>query len=109
MAVAVLEAGHLIANLGPAAGLLPDIGGMHHRHGQFLPADGIDFLPHDGFNPVQGAAGQGQVGEDPRAELADETRPQQKLMAGCFSIGWHLPQGGAEGLGEAHALVVAFR
>ncbi len=106
---AVLEAGHLITDLRPAAGLLPNIGGMHNRHGQFLTTNGIDLFTHDGLDPVQGSACQGQIGEDACAQLADKTRPQQELVAGGFSIGRHLPQGGAKGFRKAHGLIIAFR
>jgi hypothetical protein len=45
--VLILKAAHLAPIWIPAPGLLPQVRRMHHRHGDFLPANGIDLLAHD--------------------------------------------------------------
>jgi hypothetical protein len=102
--VLVLEATHLRADLVPAPGLFPQVSRMDHRHGDFLPADGVDLLTHDVLDFGHGAARQRQVAEDAGAQLADESGPQQELVAGDFAISRRLAPGSAEEAGHAHGL-----
>ena len=51
----ILEAGHFCADFIPASGLLPDISGMHHGHGDFLATNGIHLSADDLFDFRQGA------------------------------------------------------
>ena len=51
--VAIGEAQQLGPVLFPAAGFLPQFGGLHHGHQQFQGAAAIHFLPHDLLHPPQ--------------------------------------------------------
>ena len=93
---AVAEAAHLRVDVVPAAGLLPDVGRVHDRHGDLLPADGVDLLADDRLDLVEGAARQRQVAEDPARQLPDEAGPQQQHVAGDFGVGRGLAQRLAE-------------
>ena len=75
---------------------------MHHRHGHFLPANGVHFLAQDVFDLGHGAPGQGQVAEDAGRQLTDESGPQQKLVAGDLRIRGRTAQGLAEKLAHSH-------
>ena len=57
----VFETSHFRANLVPASGFLPDIRRLHHRHGHFLPANGVDLFAHDRLDARHDPAGQRQV------------------------------------------------
>ncbi len=99
---AILEATHLSVDLIPAAGLLPDIRRLDHRHGQLLAADGIHLLADDGLDLIHRPAGQRQIRENPGRQLADEPGPQQQLMAGYIRIGRRIAQRLAEQFRHSH-------
>ncbi len=62
--VPVLQAQQLRAVLVPASGLLPQLGGLHHRHQQFDRAGAIHLLAHDGLDLAQHAQAQRHPGVD---------------------------------------------
>ena len=101
----ILKTAHFRAHLVPAPGLLPDIGRMHHRHADFLAADGIHFFADDVFDFAKSAFGQGQIRENTAGQLADETTAQQQLVARHFGIGRILAQSLAEQLTHSHAVL----
>ena len=106
---AVLEAEHIVAHDVPAAGLPPDFGGVQGGQMDLLPADGVHLLPHDSLDLEQGALGEEEVAVDAGCQLADVAGAQQQLVAGDFSFGGNLPQGGDEQLGPEHRIVFRLR
>jgi hypothetical protein len=57
--VPVFEAEHLLPDVIPPSGLLPDFGGVENGHGDLLPADGVHFFPDDAVHLFQGTEPQG--------------------------------------------------
>jgi hypothetical protein len=77
----------------PAAGLLPQIGRVNHRHSDLLAADGVHLLANNGLDLVHAAAGQRQVGVDAGAQRLDEAGAQQQLVAGQLGVGRRVTEG----------------
>ena len=101
-AVAVLEPEHLRADRVPAAGLLPDLGGMEHRHGDLLPADPVHLLADDGVDLVEHALAHGEVDVDAGGELADQPGAHHEPVAHRLRVGGIVPERGDEGALPAH-------
>ena len=80
-AAAVLESNQLGADLGVAAGLLPELGGMDHRHLHLLPADAVDLLADHLLDSPLHAETEGQQGVDAGAQLPDVAGADQQLVA----------------------------
>ena len=72
----ILEPGHFGAHLIPASGLLPDISGMHHGHGDFLATDSIHLGADNLFDFRQGAPPQRQVAIDTCGQRSYQPSPQ---------------------------------
>src|SRR5262249_48521606 len=104
-ALAVLELEHL-GDVVPAPRLLPDLGGVHHGHGDLLPADRVHLFPDDRVDLVEDALAEGKVDVDAGRELPHESGPQHELVAQRLRLGRLLPQGGNEGLAEPHPALV---
>ena len=101
-AVAVLEPEHLGPDRVPAAGLLPDLGGEEHRHGDLLPADGVHLLADDGVDLVEHPLAEREVDVDAGGELADEAGPHHEAVAHRLRVGGVVAQGGDEAAVPAH-------
>ena len=100
--VFVLEATHLRADCVPTPRLLPEFGWMHHRHGDFLAADGVYLVADNVLDLAHGPLRQGQIAEDTTGQWADKAGPQQELMAGDFHVGSNFAQGLAEKPTHSH-------
>ncbi len=100
--VLVLETPHLGADLVPAPGLLPQVGGMDNRHADLLPADLVHLIPQDGFDLHHRAPGKVQVREDACPERSDESSAHEQLVADNFRLGGGLPQGLTKKLRKLH-------
>ena len=77
-APAVLEAELLVEPVAPAA--LPQLGGLEHRHQHLLRADRVELLAHDLLGAPVHPQARGQPRPEPRADLADEARPDHQLV-----------------------------
>ncbi len=77
---AVLEPDQLGADLLVAARLLPQLGGMDHRHLHLLPADGVHLLADDLLDSLGDREAERQQGVDARAELPDIAGPHEELV-----------------------------
>ncbi len=107
-ALAVLQAEHVVAHQGPAAGLPPQIGGMDGGQEEFL-ADAVHLFAHDGDDLVDGALAEEEVGIDAGAELADVSGANEELVAGHFGVSRSFAESGDEELRPAmHAEQGAF-
>ncbi len=88
----VLKPRHLIPDLIPAMGLLPDVGRVHDRHGDFLPANGINFFTDDIFNFGQRSSPQRQVAINTSGQRPDESGLEEEHMAGDFGLSRNVSQ-----------------
>src|SRR6185503_15546148 len=91
----------------PAARLLPDLGGMEHRHRDLLSADAVHLLADDRVDLVQHAVEHRQVDVDAGGELAHEAGAHHQLVADRLRVGGDLPQRGDERPAPAHRGYVA--
>ena len=99
---AVLQPEHLVADGVPAAGLLPDLGRVQHRHGHFLAADGVHLLADDLVDLVHHPLAQGKVDVQPGRKLAHVARPHHELVRDRLGVGRDLLQGRDEEMRIAH-------
>ena len=60
--VPVFDAQQLGAHLVKAAGFLPQLGRLHHRHAEFNRTGAVHFLAHDGLHLADHAQAHGHVG-----------------------------------------------
>ena len=100
--VAVFDAQQLRAHLFKAAGFLPQLGRLHHRHGQLDRTSSVHFLAHDGFNLAHDTQAHRHVGIDAGAQLFDEPGAGHELVADHFCVGRSLFEGGNKELGSFH-------
>jgi hypothetical protein len=70
----VLEAQHERPHLLPATALLPQLGGLDHRHHEFQRSSAIHFLAHDGLDLAQRDQPEWHPRVQAAAELLDEAR-----------------------------------
>jgi len=98
----ILEARQLRTDLEPALRFLPYLRRLYNRHADLLPIDAVNLLAHDVLDLCQCAFRQGQVAEDPRCKLADESCPHEQLMTGNLSIGGFVAQRLAEKFAHPH-------
>ena len=101
-AEAVLEAEHVVAHDVPAAGFLPEFGGIEGGQQKLLRADGIHFRADDLLDLQQRALGEKEVAVNAGGNLPDVSRAQQKLMAGDLRFGRVFAQRGDEELAPEH-------
>ena len=99
-ALAVLEAKHVVAHGSPAAGLLPELGGVEGGEEELL-ADGVHLFADDAHDLVDRAVAEKEIGVDAGAELADIAGAEEELVAGDFSVRGDLAEGGDKELGPA--------
>ena len=100
--VAVLEAEQFLAVMIPAAGFLPQPGGLHRGHDYLLGPGPVHLLADYFFHLAQHPIPHGQPGVDARGQLADKARAQHKLVAYYFGLGRGFLQGGYKTLAELH-------
>src|SRR6185295_17005546 len=105
-AVAVLQAEHLPADGVPAPGLLPELGGMEHRHLDLLPADAVHLLADDRVHLLDHAQAEREVDVDAGGELPDEPGAHHELVADRFRVGGIVPERGDQRPGPAHYLTL---
>src|SRR6266511_5261290 len=99
--VAVLEAEHLRDPL-PATRLLPDLGGVEHRHRDLLAADPVHLLANDGVDLLENPLAKGQVDVDAGGELTDQAGAQHELVTDGGGVGGIVPERGDERARPAH-------
>ena len=102
---AVLQPEHVVAHDVPAAGLLPQLGGVERGQKNLLRADRVHLLAHDALDLQQRALRQKQVTVDARRELADVSGAQQQLVAGDLGFGRVFAQGRNKQLAPEHIFV----
>ena len=95
-ATAVLEADQLGADLGVAAGLLPQLGGVDDRHLHLLAADAVDLLADHLLDALLHAEAQRQQRVDAGAELPHVAGAHQQLVADHLGLGRIVAQAGEE-------------
>ena len=100
--VAVLQPEHLAADRVPPTRLLPDLGGLQHRHLDLLPPDAVHLLPDDRVDLLDHAQAQRQVHVETGRELPDQTRPHHELVTDGFGVGGVVPERGDQRPGPAH-------
>ena len=98
----VLEAQEFLAVLLPAAGFLPQFGGLHHGKQHFDGACGVHFAADDVLGLFQRTQSQRQPGVDAARELAYHAGAHQQLVADHFGIGGGFLQGGDVVTAPAH-------
>ena len=101
--VAVLEAQELRPVFLPAARLLPQLAGLHHRHHQLEGAGAVHLLAHHRFDLAQHTHAERQPGIDAGREPPDEARAQHQPMAHDLRLGGHFLLRRDEELGGFHA------
>ena len=107
--VPVLDAQQFGAHLLEAAGFLPQLCGLHHRHGHLDGTRAVHFLPHDGFDLANHAQAHGHVAVDAGTQLLDHARAHHQLVADHFRIGGRFFEGGNEKLGCFHGVTCDLR
>ena len=83
----VLEPQQIIANVVPAARLLPDFRRLHHRHNEFLAADGIHFLPQHLLDLGRHPCAEREQAVNARCKLAYVAPAHQQLVVGHVGFG----------------------
>ena len=104
-AMAVLDAQQLRAHFFKAAGLLPQLRGLHHRHGHLNGARAVHLLANNGLNLADHPQAHGHVGVDARAQLFDHAGAHHQLMAGHLGVSGGFLEGRDEELGGFHGLL----
>ena len=100
--VAVLEAQELRPVGLPAARLLPQLGGLHHRHRQLDRAGAVHLLAHDSLDLVQHAHAERQPGVDAGRQAPDQAGAQHQPVARYLGLGRHFLQRGDEKPAGSH-------
>ena len=100
--LAVADAQQFRAVLIPAARLLPQLGRLHHGHGQLQRPGRIHLLAHHALDFAQHSQPQGQPGVQARTEPADHPRAQHQAMADDLCVRRGFPVRGQQELGAAH-------
>ncbi len=85
--VSVLQTQQLRSVLVPAAGFLPEFGGLYCGHEDFLRPATVHLLTDDTADLMQHPQTQRQPGVKSGGKTADHTGPQHQLMADDFGIG----------------------
>jgi hypothetical protein len=88
--MAILQPGHVTADLLPAAALLPQFSGLDDRQRHFLAGDGFHFFSNNPFYTVFNPLTDRQIRKNTGGNLSDQPRPQHKLMADQFRFGLFL-------------------
>ena len=96
-ALAVVEAEHVVAHGGPAAGLLPEFGGVQGGEEELL-ADLVHLFADDGDDLVEGALSEGEVAVNSGSELTDVAGAKKDFVAGDFGVCRSFAEGGDEEL-----------
>jgi hypothetical protein len=97
--LAVAELEQLVDSV--AAASLPVGGRLEHGHQHLLTADRGHLLADDRLDPRDHPMAGGQVGPQPRPELADQPGADHQPVREGLGIGRVLAQGRQEELGEA--------
>ena len=97
-AMPVFDAQQLGAHFLEAPGFLPQLGGLHHRHGQLDRHGAVHFLAHDGLHLANDAQTHGHVGVDASTEFFDHAGSHHQLVAGHFGVSGGFFEGGDEEL-----------
>ena len=100
--MAVLDAQQLGAHLVKAAGFLPQLSGLHHRHGHFNGTSAVHFFAHDGFDLAHHAQPHGHIAIDPGAQLFDHAGARHQLVADDLGVRGGFFQGRDKKLGGFH-------
>ncbi len=104
-ALAILQAEHVVAHGGPAAGFLPDFARVQRWQQEFL-SDGVHLLADDRDDLVDGAIAEIEVAVNSSAELADITSAQEQFVACDFGVCGSFTECGNKKFGPAvHAFL----
>lgn len=103
-AMAVLDAQEFRAHFLEAPCLLPELGGLHHGHGELHGAGTVHFLAHDGLDLAHHAQAHGHVVVDAGAQLLDQAGPRHELVADHLGVRRRFLEGGNKELGGFHRL-----
>jgi len=98
----VLETLQFRAIFNPAARFLPEFGGLHRRHQEFLGASPIHFLANDLFDFAHNAKPHGQQVVDAGRDLSDHSGAKHISMADYLGVSRSFLQRGKQEFGSAH-------
>jgi hypothetical protein len=85
--VPVFQAQHVGTHLFPAAGLLPQLGGLDHRHHELERAGTVHFLADDPLDLAQGDEAERHPRVKAAAEPVDHPGAQHELLARDVGLG----------------------
>ena len=89
---AILEAEHTGAHRLPAAGGLPELGGLEDRHYDLLGAGAVHLLADDALDLVQHAHSERQVGVEAAGGFLHESGADHELVRVDFGVARVLPE-----------------
>ena len=95
-ALAVLDAEHAVAVLGPPSADLVRLARQQRREVHLLEAGGDHLLAHDALDVAQDLPPERQEGEPAGGGATDVAGTHQEAVAGHFGVGRILPQGAHE-------------
>ena len=98
----VFDAQQLGAHLLETSGFLPELGRLHHRHGQFDGSGAVHFFAHDRLDLANDAQTHGHIGVNTRTQFFDHAGAHHQLVASNFGIGRSLFESGNQELGSFH-------
>ncbi|MCY1404513.1 hypothetical protein D9M71_197220 [compost metagenome] len=100
--MAILQAQQFRTVLLPAAGLLPQFGGLHGGHQYFQRTSGVHFFADHRLDLAQHTQAHWQPGVEAGGELADHAGAQQQLVADHHGIGGGFLEGRQQVLTGTH-------
>ncbi|MNQ66633.1 hypothetical protein D3C85_811270 [compost metagenome] len=100
--VAVGQAAQLGTVVIPAAGLLPQLGGLHHRHGDFDGTSIVHLFANNVLDFFQNPQTGWQPGVHAGGQFADHPGAQHQLVADDFSVGGGFLESGKQILAGTH-------
>ena len=100
--VAVGQAAQLGTVVIPAAGLLPQLGGLHHRHGDFDGTSIVHLFANNVLDFFQNPQTGWQPGVHAGGQFADHAGAQHQLVADDFSVGGGFLESGKQILAGTH-------
>ncbi|MNC09092.1 hypothetical protein D3C75_567080 [compost metagenome] len=100
--VAVGQAAQLGTVVIPAAGLLPQLGGLHHRHGDFDGTSIVHLFANNVLDLFQYPQTGWQPGVHAGGQFTDHPGAQHQLVADDFSVGGGFLESGKQILAGTH-------
>ena len=106
--VPILNTQQLWPHFFKAARFLPQLGGLHHRHGQLNGARFVHLFADDGFNLADDAQTQGHIVVNARPQFFDHARTGHELVADDFGVGRRFFERGNQKLRSFHGFLLGF-